>query len=47
MNILRNVVPFSVDPFDEAGITEKERNSMLIRDFLDSYWDLSSTVAMM
>lgn len=37
--------PFSIDPFNEVGIPEKERDSLLIKDFLDSYEAISTGVA--
>jgi hypothetical protein len=36
--------PFSIDPFNEVGIPEKERDELLIRDFLASYETLSSDI---
>ena len=36
--------PFSIDPFNEIGIPEKERDELLIRDFLASYERLSHTI---
>lgn len=36
--------PFSIDPFDEIGINSKERDSLLIKDFLRSYGALSNAV---
>jgi hypothetical protein len=45
MYVLHNAEPFAVDPFNEAGIPEKERNQLLIRDFLDSLESLSQSVA--
>jgi len=37
--------PYSIDPFNEVGIPEQERDSLLIRDFLSSYEALSNSVA--
>jgi hypothetical protein len=37
--------PYSIDPFNEAGVAEKERDALLIRDFLASYEALSTAVA--
>jgi hypothetical protein len=36
--------PYSIDPFNEANIPEKERDGVLIRDFLESYAALSSAI---
>jgi hypothetical protein len=36
--------PFSIDPFNEVGIPEHERDSLLIRDFLRSFERLSDAV---
>lgn len=40
----RQLKPFSVDPFNESGIPEKERDALLITDFLESYEALSGAV---
>lgn len=40
----RQLKPFSIDPFNEAGIPEEERDRLLIRDFLASYEGLTSSV---
>ena len=37
--------PFSIDPFNEVGTPEKERNALLIKDFLNSYEALSQSIA--
>lgn len=37
--------PFSIDPFNEVGIPEKERDALLIKDFLNSYEALSQSIA--
>jgi hypothetical protein len=37
--------PFSIDPFNEVGMPEKERDALLIRDFLAAYEALSSNIA--
>lgn len=44
INVHRQLKPFSVDPFNEAEISEEERDALLIRDFLDSYGALSQDV---
>lgn len=36
--------PFSIDPFNELGTPKEERDSLLIRDFLESYEGLSKSV---
>jgi hypothetical protein len=35
--------PYSIDPFNELGISEKERDALLIKDFLESYEALSKS----
>lgn len=37
--------PYSIDPFNELGIPEKERDRLLIKDFLASYEVLSTGVS--
>ncbi len=37
--------PYSIDPFNELGTSEKERDSLLIKDFLSSYESLSASVS--
>jgi hypothetical protein len=37
--------PYSIDPFNEIGLAEKERDNVLIRDFLTSYEAISSSVS--
>jgi hypothetical protein len=37
--------PYSIDPFNEAGIPTKDRDELLIRDFLASYESLAARVA--
>ena len=37
--------PFSIDPFNEVGVEEKERDALLISDFLSSYEALSHSVS--
>ncbi len=44
INIHRSAKPFSIDPFNEVEIPQKERDALLIRDFLNSYESLSDTV---
>jgi hypothetical protein len=39
-----DVKPFSIDPFNEIGLDEKRRDSLLIKDFLQSYKVLSKAV---
>lgn len=36
--------PFSIDPFNELGVSDKERDSLLIKDFLRSYEKISGSV---
>jgi len=36
--------PFSVDPFNEVGISEEQRDGLRIRDFLRSYEALEETI---
>ncbi len=36
---------FSIDPFNEIGLPQEERDALLIRDFLKSYRGLSEGVA--
>ncbi len=38
------VKPFSIDPFNDVGLAPKERDSLLIKDFLQSYGALSRAV---
>ena len=44
INVHMDAKPFSIDPFNEVGIPEKERDALLVRDFLNSYEALSSSV---
>ncbi|MBU1340666.1 MAG: hypothetical protein KKE44_16480 [Proteobacteria bacterium] len=37
--------PYSIDPFNELKTPEKERDALLIKDFLASYEALSTSVA--
>jgi hypothetical protein len=37
--------PFSIDPFNEVGIPARERDALLIADFLASYDAISASVA--
>lgn len=37
--------PFSIDPFNEVGIPEKERDALLVRDFLESHEALSTDIS--
>jgi hypothetical protein len=37
--------PFSIDPFNEIGMSVKERDTLLTRDFLQSYEALSNTIS--
>lgn len=37
--------PYSIDPFNEVGIPEKARDSLLVSDFLNSYGALSEAVS--
>jgi hypothetical protein len=37
--------PYSIDPFNEIGTPEKERDALLISDFLESYEVLSTSVS--
>ena len=37
--------PFSIDPFNELDTPERERDALLIKDFLDSYEVLSSSIS--
>ena len=37
--------PYSIDPFNELNTSEKERDSLLISDFLASYEALSKSVS--
>lgn len=36
--------PYSIDPFNEVGIPQKERDALLIKDFLKSYKELSGSI---
>lgn len=36
---------YSIDPFNEIGVSEKERDTLLIKDFLSSYEKLSDSVS--
>jgi hypothetical protein len=45
INVHLDAKPFSIDPFNEVGIPEKERDALLIRDFLSSYEALSNAVS--
>ncbi len=44
ISIHMRLKPFSIDPFNEVGIPEKERDSLLIRDFLRGFERLSEAV---
>ena len=44
INLHRSLKPHSIDPFNEAGIPEKERNALLVTDFLQSYHALNTNV---
>lgn len=37
--------PFSIDPFNEVGLEERERDALRAQDFLQSYGALSNTIA--
>lgn len=37
--------PFSIDPFNESGLSDSDRERLLIRDFIASYEALSTRVA--
>lgn len=37
--------PYSIDPFNELGTPQEERDSLLIKDFLESYGRLSASIA--
>lgn len=37
--------PFSIDPFNELGTPEEERDALLIQDFLHSYEAISNSVS--
>jgi hypothetical protein len=45
INAHRDTKPYSIDPFNELAIPERERDALLIKDFLDSYEALSASVA--
>jgi hypothetical protein len=44
INAHRVAKPFSIDPFNESGLSEKDREELLIRDFIASYEALSTRV---
>jgi hypothetical protein len=37
--------PYSIDPFNELGTPTKVRDGLLVKDFLDSYEKLSTSIA--
>jgi hypothetical protein len=37
--------PFSIDPFNEVGLSEKKRDALLVNDFLESYERLSGSIS--
>lgn len=39
------VKPYSIDPFNEVGLTDEERDSLKIKDLLESYERLSDGIA--
>jgi hypothetical protein len=41
----RQLKPFSIDPFSEAGISAEARDSLLVKDFLTAYESVGETVA--
>jgi len=45
INAFLDVKPFTIDPFNEIELPEKERDALLIRDFLQSYERLSKAVS--
>lgn len=45
INAHMDAKPFSIDPFNEIGVIEKERDSLLIRDFLSSFEVLSDSIS--
>ena len=45
ISIHHNTKPYSIDPFNEVGIQTKERDSLLIKDFLESYERLSQSIS--
>ena len=45
INAHMDTKPFSIDPFNEIGIPEKERDALLARDFLESHESLSTAVS--
>ena len=45
INVHLDAKPFSIDPFNEVGVPEEERDALLIRDFLHSYEALSNTIS--
>lgn len=45
INAHMDTKPFSIDPFNEVGIPEKERDALLVKDFLYSYEAISKSIA--
>ena len=45
INAHMDAKPFSIDPFNEAGVPEKERDALLIKDFLQSHEAISHSVS--
>lgn len=45
INTHMDAKPFSIDPFNEVGLPEKERDSLLIKDFLRNYEALSESIS--
>lgn len=41
INVHMDAKPYSIDPFNELEIPERERDSLLVRDFLDSFHAIS------
>ncbi len=44
INVHLDTKPYSIDPFNVVGIPEKERDALLVQDFLASYEGLSNSI---
>lgn len=45
INVHMDAKPFSIDPFNEIDMTKEEHNSLLVKDFLESFQSLSHSVS--
>ncbi|MFX1582130.1 MAG: hypothetical protein ACFFCJ_07890 [Promethearchaeota archaeon] len=45
INAHMDLKPFSIDPFNEIGLQQKERDALLISDFLRSFGQISDAIS--